>query len=283
MGGVFVIGLPTQLRPRLEGVARREGVPLSYALAGLGRLGTFMLVPSPEDAIHLLRTYYDQFETGYDDALVVVLPYAPTTSQIENELVVLEELGAEVVRISAGEDGWPTLAKKSRPDSKFFDDLFHALVAEIFGAEEELLSEFFESLAARDARILIAKGALDSCDQVADHRIDFFKSAAEAFNTLLERNGHVGRLDAFFRERGIEHAQSGGITTTLKVSKDGAVLYSKSSNMHLKQGDATTPQSAARLYFHQLFIEDVCHIAILYAGPHPDSDISREFVLGAVV
>lgn len=282
MAGVFVVGLPIQLRPRLEGVARKEGVTVSYALAGLGKQGTFMLMPSPEDAIHLLRTYYDQFPAGYDDARVIVLPYAPITSEIQNELLVLDDLGAEVAFISAGEDGWPTLAKKARPDSRFLDDLFHALVAEIFGVEEELLSEFFVSLAARDARILIAKGALDSCDQVADHRIDFFKSAAEAFNVLLEKNGHVGRLDAFFREKGIEHAQSGGITTTLKVSKNGAVLYSRSSNMHLKQGDATTPQSAARLYFHQFFIEEVCHIAILYAGPHPDSDISREIILGVV-
>lgn len=274
MGGVFIIGLPTQISKTLEAAAKQEKVRITSVTAGIGKEGRFRLFPAPEDAIHSLRAYYDQFDGRYEDAFVVVLPYAPIPDEVRAELDVLESMGAEVVQAAPGEDDWPPLAKRGKPDTRFFNDLFRRLRDEIFEADEEMPSDYFRAASERNSKIIIAKGALDSCNDVPQHRHAFMKLAADTFVIIADRNGQVGRMDAFFRESGLDHAQSGGISTTLRVCKDGRCIHNATSNMHLKQGDNTTPQAAARIYYQHFLGSGLCYIVVFYAGPHPDCDLS---------
>lgn len=276
---MFIIGLPLQLRARLEGAARKKGIRISSVFADIGRKGSLKLLPDPSDAIHNLRVYYEQFGDSYEDASVLVLPYAPIPEDLENELDVLEDFGAKIVSFEEGNNDWPVLAKKTRPDTSFLNNVFHQLMEEIFGDDEKLPSDYFRSISERNPNIIIAKGALDTCDQVAEYRRVFFSAAADALIEMVGKNGKVGQIDAFFKNLGLIHAQSGGISTTLTVFRDGKRVHQRTTNTHLKKGDNTTPQAAARIYYQEFLLDQQCYVAILYAGPHPDEDISCEYDL----
>jgi len=279
---VFILGLPKAIRARIEGAAKKEGIRISSVLSDIGKKGSLQLLPDPSDAVHSLKAYYDQFSENYENAFVVVLPYAPIPVDVDGELLVLEEFGAEIVYISEGQDGWPVLAKKTRPDTRFLNEVFQQLMLEILGEEDVLPSDYFRSVAEKNPNFLIIKGALDTCDQVAEHRREFLKMAADALSKFIDKGGRVGRIDAFFGTMGLDHAQTGGINTTLSVFKEGRRIYHKSSNTHLKQGDNTTPQAAARIYYHEFSLEERCYVAVLYAGPHPETDICRQHELISV-
>lgn len=280
MAGMLVLGLPLSLRRRLESAAKKEKTDVSLVLADTGKEGTFRLVPDPSMAVHQLRAYFDECGNRFEDMFIVALPYAPIPGDVDRELAIFEECGGKVVRVTAGADDWPAIPKRGRADARFSDELYDRLADEIFGDSQELPSEYFALLAARHPKLLITKGALDNCDEVAEHRWDFLRNAADAFVKLVDQNGRVGRVDSFFASLGLDHAQSGGITTTLAVLKDGKCVYRDSGNTHLKQGDNTTPQAAARIYYQLFFVDGRCYVALLYAGPHPESNIAVEHELG---
>lgn len=276
---MFIIGLPKQLRAKFEAAVKKAGERVSSVLADIGKEGTLQLLPHPGDAVHKLRAYYDQFSGNYGDAYVVVLPYALIPTDVDNELEALEELGAEIVYVSEGDDGWPVLAKKARPDTRFFNEVFNQLMVVVFGNDEELPSDYFRSISEINPHIIIAKNALETCDQVAEHRRDFFRIAADALIKMVDKNGEVGPIDAFFRDLRLEHAQTGGISTTLTVIRDGKQVHHRTTHTHLKQGDNTTPQAAARIYYQGFHWEQQYYVAILYAGPHPEDNISYVYEL----
>lgn len=275
MDGVFIIGLPSQLRVGLEAAAKERGAYISTVLAGIGKKGTMQLLPDPSDAVHKFKAYYDQFGENYEDALVIVLPYAPIPITVDDELTILEELGGEIVYVSQGVNDWPILAKKSRPNTQFLNQVFRQIIIEIFNEENEKPSDYIRNIAEKNPNIIIIKGALDTCDQVAKHRHEFLKKSVDALCKFVEENGQVGRIDAFLRGLGLEHAQTGGISTKLTVLKNGKLVHQKTTNTHLKQGDRTTPQAAARIYYQEFYLDNQCYVAVIYVGPHPENDITR--------
>lgn len=275
MDEVFVIGLPVSLKVRLDAVARKEGLSIVSVLTDIGKEGTFRLLPDPSVAIHKLKSYYGQFGSDLERACVIVLPYAEVPDEVEQELAVLESIGGEVEYISRDDSKWPTFSKKKRPDTVFYNDIFRCIKIEIFGDEEELLSDYVRRIVERNKNIILIEGALDTCDQVARHRHAFIKDSIDAFAQFIERKGKVGRIDAFFRERGLDHAQTGGIATTLTVEKAGRQIHSNVSHTHLKDGDKTLKVAAARVYYQDFVVEDECYVAVLYAGIHPDNNIKK--------
>jgi len=77
----------------------------------------------------------------------------------------------------------------------------------------------------------------------------------------------------FFREKGLEHGQTGGISVTFEVLLGTKSVHNENTKTHLKQGDKTSPEGAARLCY-QVFTHERCtYVAILYAGPHPERDL----------
>ena len=272
-----MIGLPTQVRLRLEAAAGLRELELLSVPAGVGKAGTFKLLPHEDEAVYRLHDYVDGEDQNYAACLIYVLPYAPLPRDVDEELEILEELGARIVRPMPGEAGWPSKSSAKRRDQAFWDTLYAAIAAALPGEalQRQPPSAYFQSLAANNPRLLITTKSLEYADDVAEHRFDFLRRAADALD-LYAREGSGGRIDAFFARSGLDHAQSGGITATLTLHKGGEVVLTHACNTHLKQGDNTTRISAARVYYHAFMLDGHPHAALLYAGPHPDDDLERE-------
>lgn len=277
MNKLFMIGLPKDARLRTEAAARQREVELTSVLAGIGKEGTFKLLPHEDQAIYALQDYIKGTGEDYGTCHVCVLPYAPLPSDLQGELDTLEDLGATVVYPASGVDGWPSKSSAKRRDQAFWDGLHGALTATLPGQAppRQQPSEYFRTVADANPRLIITQDSLQYADDVAEHRYEFLRRAADAL-ALYTREGSGGRIDAFFASCGLDHAQSGGITATLRLHKDGATVLAQSCSTHLKQGDKTTRIAAARVYYHAFTIEGTPHAAVLYAGPHPEDDVERD-------
>ncbi|TNF29759.1 MAG: hypothetical protein EP329_14900 [Deltaproteobacteria bacterium] len=123
--------------------------------------------------------------------------------------------------------------------------------------------------------MVFAEDAFARADDVTQRRQRFMTRAAQA---LLEysSNPSAGRLDAYFNQRGICYASSGGVEFQYNVYHDGAPTDRPSRTCwHLKEGDRTTREDAARVYFHRNNLFGKSRVIVLYAGPHPSSGLIR--------
>lgn len=271
---VFVIGLFKPLQRKFDAECVRNGLRNKTVLADIGAKGSLTLLPIERDAIHALRAYLDGLDQ-YSDAHVVVFPYAPIPNELEDELKALTAVGGTVIRGNNGHDGWPALPPKQRPDTEVINAAYKRLwfgLPAVAPAAEPTPSEYFRQVADANPQILFAQGVFATCDHVAPHRHDFLKRAVDALVDLVA-DGSGGRIDAFFREKGLDHAQTGGISTTLEVLSGTQTVYHETTHTHLKQGDKTTPEGAARLYYQVFSHHERVYVAILYAGPHPDRNV----------
>lgn len=276
MASVCVIGLPSQLRGRLEAACRRAQVTVSTLLAGKGKEGILWLLPHPGEVIPLLHQYVDALP-DYREAHLVVLPYVSISKNLGSEIEVLEGGGARVVRAIAGQGPWPALESDREFDEGFRETLFLALTELLAPAAVELVvpdvpSAYFAQVRGRSPNLLLAGAVLRRCDAVTEDRYQFMRDAADAFEALLLGDPGVS-LEQFFDERDLYHAQSGPITAKVTILKGGKAVHTATTETHLKLGDATARASAARIYFHRFEIEGTAYVAVLHAGPHPERDM----------
>lgn len=139
---------------------------------------------------------------------------------------------------------------------------------------EPVQAPFHPSVAFMEAansaeRLVIANGALASADNLESLRHDFAANAATALADCAEQGHAAGGFQNFFSSRGLRFASSGSISVKVSVFRAGSLLRSARTEWHLKQGDATTPQAAARIYFYADSAKDPPLIYVLYCGPHP--------------
>lgn len=282
MRKVFLIGVPKQLRRRIESALEGRGISPSTIITDLDRAGKLQLMPRPEAAVALLRAYYGSLEGGFENAEVFILPYAPIPDDVDIELETMEGMGAYVVDFEMEVDGWPYL-HQNRPslDERFLNAVFDALMLalEDGDAPEPPLSEHVMRLIAASPRLLIVRDAIELCDEIPDHRHGFIHSAIEAFVEMVDANGCSMGLDQFFRARNLHFAKTGGIQTKLEIKINGQVIRDEVHHTHMKSGDGTTPQAAARIYFQMLTHEGLLWVFLLYVGPHPDVNITRKIEL----
>ncbi|WP_155282216.1 hypothetical protein [Ralstonia solanacearum] len=277
---MFVIGLFKSLQRKFDADCGRNGIEGRSILVGIGAEGTLTLLPIEKDAVYAFRAYIDSLD-HYTDAHVIVLPYAPIPADLEVELGTVAEMGGVIIRVAAGQDGWPLLGKKQKPDTTIINDAYARLRQELPVSQQQGTpppSEYFRLVAEANPQIIFATGVLATCDTVADHRYDFLRSAVDAL-VEFAMDGAGGRIDAFFRARGFDHAQTGGITTTLEVLDGTNTIHRGTSNTHLSQGRKTTPQGAARLYYQVFTHQGLTYVVVLYAGPHPDRDVRWTYTL----
>lgn len=273
MNVVFVIGLPKPIRKRLEADAVRNSMRIHSVLCDIGPKGSLMLLPYPSQTIHNLRAYVDSTEK-MTEVRILALEYAEIPGEVYDELETIADLGGEVSYRESGKDDWPSLQKGTRPSTGFYNKLHASLKKELFPEAEELPSTHFIGLRQRTSHVYFSNDALVLCDKVAAHRREFLIRAAQAFEVLIENQGKVGGMDAFFAKHGLEFATTGGIATILQVFNKGGCVYEKKSHVHLKQGDKTSPQAAARIYFHAFYVGEAYYVAVVYAGPHPEKDVA---------
>lgn len=275
---IFIVGLPTDLLKRFNAIADRGELQVESILAALGAEGYFRLSPNPEQAVHAFSAYADTL-AQFSDAKVLVLPYAPIPATLRDELGFIAEDGGSITRFSAGQDGWPK-ATISEFNEQFYNSVLDALSVYLFpqGKPRELLpSEYFVAASERQKNILIPGGSIASCDNVAKHRYKFMRTAANALEQLAA-DGLQGTVEDFFKSFELLHAQSGGILAELEVFRAGKLHHKGGCQTHLKQGDGTKKIAAARVYYYR-FNMGRPHVAILYAGPHPDYNVARQHSL----
>jgi hypothetical protein len=288
---VFLLGLPRALRRRIESALEGRGVVPSSVIADIdSRGGRLQLMPKPHLAVNELRGYCEAVEGGYQNAEIYVLPYAPVPDDVRGELEALRDMGAEIIEFEMECDGWPYLhLPRPRIDEAFLNKVFDLLILEIVGADEGVEenksrltpSQYILQAAQNCPYLVIVDDAIDLCDQTANHRHPFILAAIDAFVVLIERFGEVGVLRQFFQERGLHHAQTGGIGVELDIKQDGVRIRRETHHTHLKSGDGTTVHGAVRIYYQCLLREGIYRVFILYVGPHPNTDFSRTIELGS--
>lgn len=277
MGRVFIIGLPKVIRSRVEAALKVSGFFVKSILADRHKKHDVLtLLPEIDQAPGLLRAYYDALDS-YDLARVYVLPFTDLPHELDRELDALHDLGGKVIEFEMGVNGCPSLERANpKLDQAFQDAVVQLLVGEIVGVQQVVLpSTHIQSVLQQTPTLILLGDAIALCDDVAPGRYPWVIEAINALVEIIQAKGDVGDFEAFFARRKIIHAQSGGITVNLTVTKRKTASLSVKCNTHLKKGDGTTPQAAARLYYHAYGGDPDYYIFLLYVGPHPDRDISR--------
>lgn len=285
MPHILVVGLPQGSRQLIDSFAKGVGLQLDRVYAQLGKEGTFVLLPRPEHCLPAIDRYLDASGQGADDyagSHIVVLPYASVPQDCLDELDVLVTMGATVDFPDPAVDAsWPRVSRRKPPDQNFYVALAKRLqqhLSSLLPVQSEAPSEFIRSLANECGVLLIADGALDNCDKVAPYRHDFIRKAVTVLTDAVT-NGLHGRFDAYCSERGLLHAQTGGSIFTVSIFNDDVEVNERVCQTHLKQGDKTTKEAAARVYYTFVDINGDRYVALLYAGPHPDGNYSRKIKL----
>lgn len=284
METVFVIGMFKSLHKRFSAECNRRNIRCYQVVADIGKQGVMGLVPTPHDAIHAFQEWLKAEDEEYDKLHIILLPYCDITEKMDDELEIAAEFGANVISLEAGCDGWPAhLSRKSKPDSEFLNTVFKKtieLLPEVIEPEISI-SDYYIQVAAANPNVIFSPHVFEHCNAVASHRKSFMKIAVDALSELLIQPPGL-RHDAFFQEKGIDHAQTGGIETHLEVvSENSSVKYT--SQMHLKKGDKTSSAAAVRIYYHFIHQDNVSYVVVVYAGAHPENDFSWQLQLPAIL
>src|SRR3546814_172503 len=118
--------------------------------------------------------------------------------------------------------------------------------------------------------------------RISDWSSDVCSSDLQS-STLLEqfcrKKGRLNQtLSSLFQAKNITLAQSGGMQTTIRLVKNGRQLgQALTSNLHVKDGDGTTPHAAPRIYFQHLDKDEQFRLFLLYVGPHSDHVIDKDY------
>ena len=136
--------------------------------------------------------------------------------------------------------------------------------------------EEFEAARRATPRLVLAPKALDLADSLVTYRWSFAAKGAR----VLARHAQGDQLGAF-REwkanHGVEWAGSGRVrfTYTLQGAEKRAT---GSTEWHLKEGDSTTANAAARIYFDCIDFDGDRLVVVLYCGPHPDDGEHKVYI-----
>jgi hypothetical protein len=126
---------------------------------------------------------------------------------------------------------------------------------------------------ARYPFLVVHPDALSTADLLAEHRWAFVAASLK----LLARysNGEaLGPLRDWKGQHGVEFAPNGRVSYRYVVTL-GAERRSARTEWHLKQGDNTTRDSAARIYFDRVDFSLGARVVLFHIGPHPaDGEVS---------
>lgn len=137
-------------------------------------------------------------------------------------------------------------------------------------AEKDAIVAPSEALAAavqRAEHLVVADGALDHADELAAHRWKFANLSASLLARYADGED-LGPLRNWRQAHGVDFAANGRVRYSYLISANGADVEG-STEWHLKEGDNTTRESAARIYFERVEVGGRVKICIFYVGPHP--------------
>lgn len=276
METAFFIGVFKSQSKRLEAECKRRGVRCRQVMADVGKQGTLGLLPTPSDAIHAFQDWLRNEDENYGQLHIILLPYCEITEALYDELLAAVDLGAHLLEPEAGKDGWPAQVGRNKKYETIFLNDFFGKTAELLpqssvNEDDISVGEHYRRIEADIYRVRVEPHVYQFCDNVPNFRKAFLKDALDALVVLINEPAGC-RHEVFFENRGIHHAQSGGITTHLTIT-GGKSDFKQSSNVHLKKGDNTSSAAAVRVYYQIIQYNEIDYLLILYAGPHPDKDV----------
>ena len=125
----------------------------------------------------------------------------------------------------------------------------------------------FRKAAARTPELVLHPDALNSANDIANHRWRFASQSAE----ILERfaaGEALGAPQDWKAKYGVDFAPNGRVGFRY-VSTCGEQSCRGKTEWHLKEGDNTSPEGAARIYFVRLEHSGGMRVVVFYVGPHP--------------
>lgn len=269
---IFVIGLPSNLRARFVAEAARQGQRPELSLV-VKQQYRYEFSPPNGQCVADLNNF--AMQESWPDLTVVVLPYVALPPEMKPELQVLADEGVRIIRPVRGENGWPLRLMSQEADDDFTGEVYTALVEQLGWATSTASpAEKFRRSAQKYSDYQILGDALDKCDDVHLTRHRFLKTSAELLEKFCRKRGAINMgLAAYFDERGVGFATTGGVKTTIYLMRSNRVIDKTVSNMHLKDGDATTPIACPRIYFQHLDRDQQFRLYLIYVGPHPPKDL----------
>lgn len=138
-------------------------------------------------------------------------------------------------------------------------------------AEDELLVSPTEALTnalLAEKDLVAADGALKHADEITKHRWRFANRSA-ALLARYAKGEDLGPLRNWKESRGVDFAANGRIRYEYVVISNGETVEG-STEWHLKEGDNTTRESAARIYFERVEVGGEVKVLVFYVGPHPE-------------
>lgn len=130
--------------------------------------------------------------------------------------------------------------------------------------EYPLPSVIFMEHAKACSTFRLAKGALDAADQLDETRRPFAKKAADLLLRHV-RSRDTGAMREWKAKHGVEFAPNGKVKYKWTAPSGKQVA----SEWHLKEGDKTTAERAARVYFDCCEDDGEVEVVIFHVGPHP--------------
>lgn len=126
----------------------------------------------------------------------------------------------------------------------------------------------FDQAAAASPTLLVHPAALGSADLLDEARWAFAAKSAALLGQHASGAGELGPLRLWEAAHGVAFAANGRVTYSYSIEVGGD-RWTGSSEWHLKAGDSTTAERAARVYFATATLAGVTLILVAYVGPHP--------------
>jgi len=121
----IVVGLPVSMMQRVQ--ARfRETVLIK--VVPLIQRGEYQLQTNAVLAARMVEQFAD-LATSFEQVAIVVLPYHRAVGTVDDNVALLEELGARAYRMPPGEPHWPTVHAKHGMDAQFEQALLERVSA----------------------------------------------------------------------------------------------------------------------------------------------------------
>ncbi|MEX6679183.1 hypothetical protein QWI18_25015 [Pseudomonas sp. W2Oct36] len=281
MTNVFIVGLPQSEQSRVESKLLKRQIKAHIIPCGWGNQGEYVLLPHPSCAIHALWQYCETIGEGFKDARIFVLPFALLPENVADDLIEMADMGANVVCFEQEKGGWPFLKRHEQLDQPKANAATKLLLEAIGGEEKpENPSAYIAEAVANCPRLVVVSSAVDTCDEVSKQRYRFIRDGIDALVEIIGLEGKIdGTMEEFFNARKLKLAQSGGDLIELEVFQGGKSVHKDESCVHLKKGDATTPQNCPRIYFQAVDLASGYYVFLLYVGPHREGDFEKTHYL----
>ncbi len=131
----------------------------------------------------------------------------------------------------------------------------------------------FERARAAESRLVFHPNALEVVDELDASRWAFAEKSAKLLE-VLAKGDSLGPFRSWEGEHGVAFAANGRVRYAYSWEAGGK-RGERESEWHLKAGDKTSRDKAARIYFISEEIEGKVLVLVAYAGPHPQDGLHR--------